>query len=293
MRVASALVALAVVVTPLTVLRAYATTKPVGFYLDIGASSSRGFEPSGRPGLNGAPTYGVATRRGYSNDLVALEAPHVTLDLTEIGCPGETSVTMVGLEDHCYRMPTTQMSIALNYLAQRRDEVGVVTIDIGFNDLRPCISQPEVNMVCARKALDDVRENMPEVLAKLKSAAGPRVHFVGLTYADPFLAYYLKGAAGRLDAAQTLVEMTRLNTILVAAYVRAGMDHDDLPVVVKSADTSPVKLTADVVVPKDVQEICATTWMCRVSPWGPDDHPNDAGYRVIAQAIARRLPDSW
>jgi GDSL-like Lipase/Acylhydrolase family len=292
--VVSTLVVIVVATAITTVLRANAAApRPAGFYLDIGASSSRGFEPSGKPGLKGAPTYGVATPRGYSDDLVALEAPRVTLSLLEIGCPGETSLTMVGFQDHCYKLPTTQMTLAQQFLAAHQRDLGVVTIDIGFNDLRPCISQPRVDVTCADQALHNVRVNMPKVLDKLKSAAGPLVHFVGFTYGDPLLAHYLNGAAGRKDAARTLSEMSELNTVLAAAYTHAGIAHIDLPSALKSFDTRPTRLHGGQVVPKDVEEICATTWMCRTPPWGPDDHPNDMGYRIIARAIAQELPSSW
>ena len=33
--------------------------------------------------------------------------------------------------------------------------------------------------------------------------------------------------------------------------------------------------------------------MCTPPPWGPDDHPNDAGYRAIANAILVAVPTTW
>jgi hypothetical protein len=43
-------------------------------------------------------------------------------------------------------------------------------------------------------------------------------------------------------------------------------------------------------VPRNIQRVCQLTWMCAVAPLGPNQHPNDAGYRVIAQAIASVIP---
>ena len=38
---------------------------------------------------------------------------------------------------------------------------------------------------------------------------------------------------------------------------------------------------------------CDYTWMCTPPPWGPDDHPNNAGYAVIATEIEEKLPRGW
>jgi lysophospholipase L1-like esterase len=36
--------------------------------------------------------------------------------------------------------------------------------------------------------------------------------------------------------------------------------------------------------------VCTLTWMCVPAPFGPNVHPDDAGYRVIAKAIEAVLP---
>ena len=43
------------------------------------------------------------------------------------------------------------------------------------------------------------------------------------------------------------------------------------------------------VVPRNVARICALTWMCAPPPYGPNQHPNADGYRVISQAIETAL----
>jgi hypothetical protein len=44
-------------------------------------------------------------------------------------------------------------------------------------------------------------------------------------------------------------------------------------------------------VPTDVVETCALTWMCDPPPLGHNPHPDDAGYRTIAAAIAGAVSD--
>jgi lysophospholipase L1-like esterase len=43
-------------------------------------------------------------------------------------------------------------------------------------------------------------------------------------------------------------------------------------------------------VPLNVAQTCRLTWMCRPDPLVPNMHPNDAGYQVIAGAIAAVIP---
>ncbi|HQU26384.1 MAG TPA: hypothetical protein PLS29_05065, partial [Acidimicrobiales bacterium] len=77
------------------------------FYLDVGASASLGFQPTGVPHHNGA-----RTNTGYANDLIYREALRgVTLTLDQIGCPGETVESMLSttVADHCYQLPMTQL----------------------------------------------------------------------------------------------------------------------------------------------------------------------------------------
>src|ERR1700679_4016684 len=71
---------------------AASTTKPsTGFYLDIGASTSLGVQPTGIPAHNGH-----RTSTGYANDVLAYLAKRgITLVLRQVGCPGETTQTML------------------------------------------------------------------------------------------------------------------------------------------------------------------------------------------------------
>ena len=34
---------------------------------------------------------------------------------------------------------------------------------------------------------------------------------------------------------------------------------------------------------------CQVTWMCAAAPFGPNIHPNDAGYEAIAGAVEAKL----
>jgi lysophospholipase L1-like esterase len=39
----------------------------------------------------------------------------------------------------------------------------------------------------------------------------------------------------------------------------------------------------------NVANTCLMTWMCQPAPYGPNLHPNNAGYLAIANAIAAKI----
>jgi hypothetical protein len=60
-----------------------------------------------------------------------------------------------------------------------------------------------------------------------------------------------------------------------------------------SSDTSRITLGNVGTIPANVEAVCTYTWMCVGSPFGPDDHPNNAGYWLLARAIVAALPPPW
>jgi lysophospholipase L1-like esterase len=265
-----------------------ASTLSTAFYLDIGGSASLGYQPT--------PTspHGQHTDSGYADYLVAHEAAKgVSLQLTEIGCAGETTVTMLVGGDTCYPAPDTQLAEAVSFLRAHYDESGLVTIDLGFNDIRPCFQFATVDPACVRDKIELVREQIPDILNALKAAAGPNVTILGLGHYDPYLAHYLDGPQGRAFAEEGFDAVTTLDHTLHDAYSDAGVPMADVNSAFNGDDTSPVTLAGVGTVPDNVAEICLLTWMCQANTYRPNIHPNDAGYAAIADAIAAVLPAPW
>lgn len=134
---------------------------------------------------------------------------------------------------------------------------------------------------------------MPKIVKKLNAAAGPHVRFVGLEFENPFLADYLLGASGPSNATAATVAMDRMNAALRQAFIHSGVAVANAPAISQSDNSTRVSIPNVGVVPENVYKACQLTWMCYGPPFGPDDHPNDAGYALIAQAIAAVLPTSW
>ncbi len=261
------------------------------FYLVIGASSSQGVQPSGVPSQNSR-----RTQDGYANDVVALEQKkHVNFQLNQIGCPGETAESMVttNVADHCYSLPTTQMTLALNFLRANQNRAGLVTIDLGFNDIRPCLAGPQISESCVTQGLNYVQADLPKVVAQLKAAAGPQVYFVGFNYEDPFVAHYLEGPSSIANAQETLTDMGRMDQVLDNVYANAKVPVANLAGSFESLNSSPEVIPHVGTVPVNVAFACYYTWMCQPKPFGPDDHPNNPGYMLIAEAIVKVLPGPW
>lgn len=260
------------------------------FYLDIGASESLGYQPTGIPDHNG-----IRTDTGYANDLILREGlKGISLDLEQVGCPGDTvqSILDTSKSDACYHAPQTQLTKAISYLKAQTGP-GLVTVDLGFNDVRPCFEARPVNQTCLATGITAIQVDLPKIMRQLKAAAGPGVHFVGLEYSDPYLGYYVNGVGGPAEATATLVGMDQLDTVLGHVYTNAGAQVANVPALFQINNDAPATIDNVGTVPVNVQQACELTWFCFSTPFGPDDHPNDAGYSLIAQAIETVLPKSW
>jgi hypothetical protein len=263
------------------------STSPV-FYLDLGGSASIGVQPTL------VDPRGQASVDGYANELVTFEATRgVALQLTQLGCPGETTLTMVSGGDHCYVTGETQLGDAMSFLLTHDSQAGIVTIDLGFNDLRPCLEHQTLEQLCVNHQLLQVQQLMPTIIEGLKSAAGPNVSFVGLGHYDPFLADSLLGSAGKLISANSSREVGRLNATLQSAYAIAGIPMAMVGNAFESRDVGLVNVAGVGRVPENVANACALTWMCQPAPLGPNIHPNDTGYAAIATAIEGVLKAPW
>jgi hypothetical protein len=94
-------------------------------------------------------------------------------------------------------------------------------------------------------------------------------------------------------ANESLQVIGQLNRSLEAIYRSDGISMANVPGGFNMAAVNLVPLDHVGTVPQNVASECTLTWMCVKPPWGPDDHPNNAGYRVIALAIEGALPSTW
>jgi hypothetical protein len=256
---------------------------PPPFYLALGGSGSVGVQPTP------VDPRGQPTDSGYADDLAARESTRWPgLALVRIGCPGMTTQKMIGGGGRCSYRAGSQLQTALSFLHTHPSTV-LVTVDLGFNDVVPCLHDMEVKPGCVDNALAAVQSQLPEILSALRQAAPDGTHFVGVGHYDPFLGDAERGPAGQAFAEASLGVIDRLDGVLRAAYGQAGMRMADIAEAFQLHDTSPLDVPGLGTVPTNVARVCALTWMCGAPPFGPNSHPNDKGYRMESNAIADAL----
>jgi len=272
----------------ITASAAGADTVSPAFYLALGGSASVGVQPTV------AVPKGQPTNQGYANDIVAYEAARgVTVQLTQLGCPGESTATMINGNDQCYRTHDTQLAQAMSFLLRHRSDQGIVTIDLGYNNLRSCFKAKTVNQLCVANQLALVRQQLPTVIAGLKNSAGVGVTFVGVGHYNPFLASGVSGPTGQEFATDTNAVIGQLNSTLQVLYTNEGIPLAPVATTFQGRDVQRVRVSGGAVLPDNVARACALTWMCEAAPYGPNMHPNDAGYAAIALAIESVLKTPW
>ena len=253
------------------------------FYLVLGASESVGVQPTVQ-----AP-HGRMTARGYANDVVAMMARDgVAMSLTQLGCPGASTTSMLYGGDQC-GSSTSQLTRAVDFLHAHAQDRGVVSIDIGFNDLGPCFRSGGFDPACVDHQIALIAVQLPQIIDALKAAAGPYVTFVGLNHDNPFLASAVHGRATDTYVDNSAVAIDRLNTQLDSIYAGYGIEVANVARAYALSDTTKVTVPDLGAVPTNLARVCSLTWMCRSAPFGPNIHPDNAGYRVMARAIAAVL----
>ena len=232
------------------------------YYLALGDSLAAG--------VQSAPSI---TNGGYPMVLTArLRAVDPGITLADLAIPGETSSSFLG----------SQLARAEALLRAHPGHVPYVTIDIGGNDIAGCGG----SATCNAAALAAIDHNVPTIVAGLAAAAGPETRFAFMTYYDPFLEYWVAGAAGQTTAAQSLPVLDTLNARLVsdfgpsfiAADVARAFSTDDTGDDVSTRDHGTL--------PQDAALICLLTGGC---DHGFDVHANSVGHRLIADTFFAAL----
>jgi lysophospholipase L1-like esterase len=263
------------------------------YYLSLGDSLSVGDQPN-------AQGVTLPTNQGYADQLYWRLAVggNANLRLVKLGCPGETTGTLLngGICGYSGDQRTSltgdagnQLAAALTFLQEHPGRVKLITIDIGANDLNPCVVLGSIPAVaaCAQPVIATVGQHTAAILAALHAAA-PQATIVGMTYYVPELAAWLTGPAGQAFAAGAVQLGQALNGVLTADFGAIGAPVADVSGAFKSTDfTDTVTLPGLGTLPENVALVCLFTWEC--TPFH-NEHANVLGYGVIAQAFYAALP---
>ena len=248
------------------------------FYLSLGTSLAAGVEPD-RAG-NDAPT-----NEGYADQLhQLLKARDRKLQLVKLGCPGETTATMIS-GGICPYDAGSQLDQAVAFLQANRGAVSLVTIDMGANDVLGCVIDLG-DADCIARAFTNVATNLPFILDALRKA-GPGVPIVAMNYYNPFVAAWPQGLAFQSNALLNgfndgSKDIPGLNDLLESIYGSFQVPVGDVARAFYSTDFT---IFPRIGRPANVLLVCQLTWMCTAS----DIHPNRTGYFVIALVLASAM----
>ncbi|HEX5511655.1 MAG TPA: SGNH/GDSL hydrolase family protein [Actinomycetales bacterium] len=242
-------------------------------YLALGDSLAAGYQPETGDDKSGGYVGAVLAGLRSAN-------PGHEITAVNLGCSGETTQTLVhgGL---CTYPHGSQLEQALAQLRLKdAPPVEVITVDIGANDVIACISPSGVDGGCAADRVAEVSATLADVLSQLRTAA-PQAKIVVLDYYNPFLAAWLLGSRGEQVAKQSTTSLQSLNSAITAVAAAHGAELAEVSGAFSTNDFT----ASGGATPTNVQQICELTWMCSRA----DIHANDAGYKVLADAVLVKL----
>ena len=235
---------------------------PKQHYLALGDSLAFGFQP------NGDFTH------GYVPDLFQILQNEGTKDVKDLGCPGESSTTFI--KGGCPApgappLPYTQLGAAVAFLQANAGKVSPVTLAIGANDLlkdfnpSTCTVSSAFNADLATLDSNLIHSILPALLGALTVKGRVTGDLVMMNLYDPFQNICPNSVTFVQTVNQHLANDVSGFGIIVDVFLAFGGPG----------------------VPNS--NICAYTWICSPPP-GPDIHPTDLGYSVIAKTFAAALP---
>ena len=253
---------------------------PVSYYLSLGDSLSQGVQPD-------ASGISVRTRQGYADQLyAALRRQHPGLRLVKLGCPQETTATMIN-DGICRYATGSQLAAAVSFLHAHARRVSLVTLDIGANDPDSCIAMPSAAKLatCVGKSIPRTAANLTTILTRLRQVA-PRARLIAMNYYLPALAQWRYGIIGRAFARASELAAAGYNKLLTSVYQAFSVRVADVFSAFHTSDFGhQVSVPGQGRLPRNVAAICQWTWACAAPPRDPNQHANQAGYQVIARAF--------
>jgi len=282
-----ALVALVTVGTLTLPTAAQARSRPSSptYYVSLGDSYSVGLQP----GLGSTPGYTVYVAARTHLKLVNFGCNDATTTsiLDVVGCPAVLPHTIGGVT----YPTTTQIAAADAFITAHQRHIGLITVSIGGNDVTECAKQSNV-IGCVAGVLKSIRTNVTTLASDLRTAAGPKVPIIGLTYPDVILGVYVYPAQPPAPALVNLAKESvaafklLINPALSKAYASSSGAFVDVTAATGAYTslTRTVKTKAFGTIPVAVASVCALTWFCAQG----NIHARTPGYTLIGKLVVAR-----
>lgn len=245
------------------------------YYLSLGTSLAAGVQADPETGES------IVTDVSYPGILAeALGEDIKKLRHVNLGCPGETSDSFVH-GGKCSYAHGSQLDEALNFLHAHGKFTGLITIDLGANDILSCVSGNDINLECIQITLQNLASNLQLILTSLRNAAGPDVPIVAMNYYNPLLVFWFQNP----EVVPLLMALQgQLNNTLALIYSSFGVPVADVAATFMSEEYVDNNGNG---IPDNVEILCAWTWMCQFQ----NIHPNEIGYEMIASTFSGVLPE--
>jgi len=256
------------------------------YYVSLGDSYSVGYQP----GLGSTPGYTVYV------------AQKTHLKLVNFGCGGATTTSIIAAVGCPDPLPhttgavlyptTTQAAAAEAFLTAHRGHIGLITVSIAGNDVTSCAGQSNP-VGCVGTATKSISTNVTALVTALRSAAGPGVPLIGLTYPDVILGSYVFPSRSPTAASVGLAKLSvvafkdLINPALTKAYATAGGRLVDVTAAsgAYTSLTRTVRLSPYGRIPVPVASVCTLTWFCAQG----NIHATTRGYTFIGKLVVARF----
>jgi hypothetical protein len=205
------------------------------------------------------------------------------LQLVNLSCSGETSDSMLN-NSLC---GGSQYQKAIDFLKAHPGQIALITIDIGGNDVFPCITATGFDPTCAAQTLATMQSNIATMLAGIRAAAGTSTPIIGMNYYDPLDGEWLEGAQGRSLVKALTPGLGELNGALATVYGHANVPVADVQDAFATANLKTAVQSSWGRVPIGVERACTLLDItCTVGQYeGFGDDPNLIGAGVIAETF--------
>jgi lysophospholipase L1-like esterase len=254
--------------SPATQAARAVASSSTSYYVALGASLAEGIGAS-------------SPAKDYVSLVYQHEAPRFgDLRLENLGCGGMTTTRFI--EGPGCGLP--ELGRAESFMRAHPGRIAFITVDIGANELIPCIDEATVDAPCVAAAFHADAVNLPTIISGLRSAA-PGVQIYGMTYYDPYLADWVAGPGGQTMAHETAAIVGELDSELSGIYTAAGIPLVDAAAAFGTQDFSLTGTYMGSTVPQNVASVCELTHMCSAR----DVHTNDAGHALLAATFERSL----
>jgi lysophospholipase L1-like esterase len=264
---------------------AQAASRSPTYYVSLGDSYSVGYQP----GLGATPGYTAVVARATG------------LTLVNFGCGGATTTSLISAVGCPDVLPhtagavayptTTQAAAAEAFISAHHGHIGLITVSISGNDVTPCATQANP-ISCVSTAVTDITKNVSSLATALRTAAGPGVPLIGLTYPDVILGGYVYP---KHPPAPSIVSLAKLSVVafkslINPALVKAYAAGRGSLVDVTKATGAYIPLSKTVLsrpygtIPVAVASVCDLTWFCAQG----NIHATTKGYTLIGGLVVAR-----